>query len=183
MYDFHYNFIKKSFYAELLFTDTDSLTQEIKSENVYEEFFKWKNLFDFSNYSKDSKFFDKTNKKVIGKMKDEFGGVIVDEFLGLKSKMYSMKEIVGKEYNTAKGVSITTEFDKFKNVLFNEKIIRHKMKRIQSNSKLGTYEIDKISLSCFDDKRYVLDDGIYTLAYFNKDSVTSCKEIKKGCND
>ena len=75
-YDFHYNFIKKNFDAELLFTDTDSLTYEIKSENFYEEFFKWKDLFDFSNYSKDSKFFDETNKKVIGKMKDEFGGVI-----------------------------------------------------------------------------------------------------------
>ena len=45
--------------------------------------------------------------------------------------------------------------------------------------KLGTYEIDKISLSCFDDKRYILDNGIYTLAYFHKDSVTSCKKIKK----
>ena len=91
MYDFHYNFIKKNFDAELLFTDTDSLTYEIKSENVYEEFFKWKDLFDFSNYSKDSRFFNETNKKVIGKMKDEFGGVVVDEFVGLKSKMYSMK--------------------------------------------------------------------------------------------
>ena len=51
------------------------------------------------------------------------------------------------------------------------------MKRIQSKKhKLGTYEIDKISLSCFDDKRYVLDDGIYTLylSYFHKNSVTSC---------
>ena len=55
-------------------------------------FFKWKDLFDFSNYSKDSKFFDETNKKVIGKMKDEFGGIIVDELVGLKSKMYSMKK-------------------------------------------------------------------------------------------
>ena len=52
-YDFHYNFIKKKFNAELLFTDTESLTYEIKSENVYEDFFKWKDLFDFSNYSKD----------------------------------------------------------------------------------------------------------------------------------
>ena len=69
-----------------------SLTYEIKSENVYEEFFKWKDLFDFSNYSKDSTFFDETNKKVIGKIKDEFGGVIVSEFVGLKSKMYSMKK-------------------------------------------------------------------------------------------
>ena len=58
------------------------------------------------------------------------------------------------------------------------------MKRIQSKKhKLGTYEIDKISLSCFDDKRYALDDGIHTLAYFHKDSVTSCKEIKKDCKE
>ena len=56
----------------------------------------------------------------------------------------------------------------------------HKMKRIQSKKhKLGTYEIDKISLSCFDDKRYVLDDRIYTSSYFHKNSVTSCKEIKR----
>ena len=87
MYDFDYNFIKKNFDAKLLFTDTDSLVFEIKSKHVYGEFFKWKNLFDFSNHSKDSKFFNATNKKVIGKMKDEFGGVIVSEFVGLKSKM------------------------------------------------------------------------------------------------
>ena len=133
MYDFHYNLIKKNFNAELLFTDTDSLVHEIKSENVCEEFFEWKDLFDFSNYSQDSKFFIETNKKV-GKMKDEFAGVIVNEFVELKSKMYSMKKIDGKEYNTAKGVSIATDFDKFKDVLFNKKIIRHKMKRIQSKS-------------------------------------------------
>ena len=51
-----------------------------------------KDLFDFSNYSKDVKFFDETNKNVIGKMKDEFGGVIVIQFVGLKSKTYSMKK-------------------------------------------------------------------------------------------
>ena len=79
-----------------MFTDTDSLSYEIKSEDIYEEFFKWKDLFDFSNFPKDSKFFDETNKKVIGKMKDEFGGVIVVEFVGLKSKMHSMKKINGK---------------------------------------------------------------------------------------
>ena len=130
-----------------MFTDTDSLTYEIKSENIYEEFYKWKDLFDFSNYSKDSKFFGETNKKVIGKMKDELGGVIVVEFDGLKSKMYSIKKIDGREYNTAKGVSIATEFDRFKDALFNEKIIRHKMKRIQiKKHELWTYEIDKISL-------------------------------------
>ena len=77
----------------MLFTDTDSLTYEIKSKDVYEEFFKWKYLFDFSNYSK---FFNETNKKVTGKMKDEFGGVILNEFVGLKSKMYSIKKLMVK---------------------------------------------------------------------------------------
>ena len=108
MYDFHYNFIKKHFDAELLFTDTDSLTYEIKSEDIYEEFFKLEHLFDFSNYPKDSKFFDQANKKVIGKMKDESEGKIIGEFAGLKSKMYSMKNIDGKESSTAKKVNIAT---------------------------------------------------------------------------
>ena len=67
-----------------------TLTYEIKSRN--EEFFKHKDLFNFSNFSKYSKFFDETNNKVIGKMKDEFGGVIVEEFVRLKSKMHSMKK-------------------------------------------------------------------------------------------
>ena len=145
IYDFHYNFIKKNFDAELLFTDTDSLNYEMRSENIYEEFFKWKDLFDFSNYSKDSKFFDETNKKVIGKMKDEFSGVIVDEFVGLKSKMHSMKQIDGKECNIAKGVSIATEFDKFKDVLFMSKIIRHKMRRIKQKAKSINYELMKLT--------------------------------------
>ena len=92
MYDFHCNFIKKNFNTELLFTDTDSLAYEIKSENIYEELYKWKDLFDFINYSKDSKFYDDTNKKVIDKMKDVYGVVGIDEFIGLKSKMYSIKK-------------------------------------------------------------------------------------------
>ena len=58
------------------------------------------------------------------------------------------------------------------------------IQRIQSKKhKLGTYEIDKISLSSFDDKRYVLDDLIHTLAYFYKNSVTSCEEIQKDRDD
>ena len=115
----------------MLFTDTDSLTYEIKSKNVYEEFYKWKDLFDFRNYSKDSKFFNETNKKVIGKMKDEFGGVIITEFVGLKSKMYSIKKIDGKEHNTAKGVNIATEFDNFKDTLFNKKLLNIKRKEFK----------------------------------------------------
>ena len=93
-----------------MFTDTNSLTYEIKSEDVCEEFFKQKHLFDFSNYPKDSKLFDLTNKNVIGKMKDKFEGKIVDEFVRLKSKMYSIKNIDGKEFNTTKGVNIERKF-------------------------------------------------------------------------
>ena len=146
-----------------MFTDTDNLTYEIKSENVYNELYKCKDLFDFSNYSKDSTFYDDTNKKVIGKMKDEYGGAIIDQFIGLKSKMYSIKKINGSESSTTKGVNIATEFNEFKDVLFNKKIIRHKMKRIQAKKhKIGTYEIDKISLPCFVDRRYVLDNGVNT---------------------
>ena len=153
----------------MLFTDTDSLTYETKLEDVYEEFFKHKDLFDFGNYQKDSKFFVQSNKKVIGKMKDLSEGKIIDEFVGLKSKIYSMKNIDGKESNTEKGVNITTEFNRFKDTLLNRKVFRHKMKRIQSKKyKIGTYEINKISLSCFDYKRFVLDDGIHTLAYFHR---------------
>ena len=75
---------------------------------------------DFSNYPKDSKFFDETNKKVIGKMKDVSKGKITDEFVGLKSRMYSMKIIDGKQSTTAKGENIATEFNEFKDTLFNK---------------------------------------------------------------
>ena len=103
------------------------------------------------------------------KMKDESEGKIIDDFVVLKSKLYSMKNIDGKEFNTAKGVNIAIEFSEFKDTLFNKKIIRHKMRRIQGKKhKMGTHKMNKMSLSVFDDKRFVLDDGIHTLAYFDK---------------
>ena len=105
----------------MLFTDTDSLTYDIKSEDV----------FDFSNYPKDLKFFDESNKKVIGKIKDKFEGKIIDQFVELKSKMYSIKNSDRKESNTAKGVNIANEFGEFNDTLFNKKVLRHKMRRIQ----------------------------------------------------
>ena len=80
--------------------------------------------------------------------------------------MYSIKNIDGKESNTAKGVNIATEFNEFKDTLLNSKIIRHKMRRIQSKKhKIGTYEINTISLWCFDDKRFVLNDGMCGLIF------------------
>ena len=86
MYEFHYKYIKSKFDAKLLFTDTDSLVYEIKTEDVYEDFYEEKNLFDFSDYPLNLKFFDPVNKKVIDKMKDEFKEKIINEFAGLKPK-------------------------------------------------------------------------------------------------
>ena len=65
----------------------------MKSGNVYEESFMWIDFFEFSNCSKDWKFFDETNKKVIGKIKDKIGGIIVNDFAGLKLQMYSTKKM------------------------------------------------------------------------------------------
>ena len=72
MYDFHYNYIRDKYgdRARLLFTDTDSLTYEIEAEDVYNDFYEDREKFDFSGYSKESPYYDPTNKKVIGKMKD-----------------------------------------------------------------------------------------------------------------
>ena len=78
-------------------------------------------------------------------MKDESEEKITAEFVGLKSKMHSIKNIDNKESNTAKEVNIATEFFKFKDTLFNKKVLRHKMRRIQGKEhKMGTYEINKI---------------------------------------
>ena len=105
MYEFHYKYIKNKFDAKLLFTDRDSLVCGIKAKNVYEYFYLDKDLFDLSDYPLHSKFFDPVNKKVIGKMGDEFKGEIVSEFAGLKSKMYSLISVDNEEVTKAKGVN------------------------------------------------------------------------------
>ena len=173
MYDFHYNYIKKKYgdKAKLLFTDTDSLTYEIEAEDVYQDFWNDKNKFDNSDYPESSPYFDKTNKKVIGKFKDEAAGVPICEFVGLRSKMYSYMRDDRKGGKTAKGIrknvikkNITHE--NYKETLFNNKQMHHTMKTIRSNNhQLGSYELNKVPLSCFDDKRYILEDGRTSYAY------------------
>ena len=135
-----------------------------------------KHLFDFSGYPKDSVYYGSLNKKVLGKMKDELNAVKIVEFVGLKSKMYSLVADNDKEVYKSKGVNKKLTHKEYLDVLFDKKVVRHKMKRIQSVlNRIGTYDISKISLSCFDDKRHVLDDGINTLTYFNKDIKHFCK--------
>ena len=176
MYDFHYNYIKKKYgdKAKLLFTDTDSLTYEIEAKDVYRDFWKNKEMFDNSDYDKESKFFFGENKKVIGKMKDEAAGIPITEFVGLRSKMYSYIKDNQQGGKTAKGIkkniiknNITHE--NYRDTLFNNKQMHHKMKTVRSeNHQLGSYEINKVSLSCFDDKRYIHEDGITSYAYGHK---------------
>ena len=173
MYDFHYNYIKNKYgdKAKLLFTDTDSLTYEIETKDAYQDFWNDKDRFDNSDYSESSQYFDKTNKKVIGKFKDEAAGMPITEFVGLRSKMYSYIKDNAKEGKTAKGIkkciiNKKIKHEDYKNVLINDKQIHHTMKTIRSSEhQLGSYEINKVSLSCFDDKRHISNDGIKSHAY------------------
>ena len=173
MYDFHYNYIKRNYgkKAKLLFTDTDSLTYEIEAKDVYKDFFKDKDKFDNSDYPEYSPFLDKRNKKVIGKFKDEAAGIPITEFVGLRSKMYSYIKDNNKGGKTAKGIKKNVIknniiHDDYKETLFNDKQMYHKMKTIRSeNHQLGSYELNKVSLSCFDDKRYIHNNGIDSYAY------------------
>ena len=129
MYIFHYEYVKNKFGDKLLFTDTDSLVYEIKGKDVYEQSYLDRDLFDFSEYPIDSKFCDPTNKKVLGKMKDKFNGQIISEFVGLKSKVYSLISVYDKEVSKAKRINKTIRHKEFVDVLFNRKVIGHNMNR------------------------------------------------------
>ena len=175
MYDFHYNYIKNKYgdKAKLLFTDTDSLTYEIETEDAYQDFWNDKDKFDNSDYDIKSPFYNITNKKVIGKFKDEAAGQPIIEFIGLRSKMYSYVKDNETGGKTAKGIKKNVikkdiKHEDYKNVLFNNKQMYHTMKTIRSQKhQLGSFELNKISLSCFDDKRFLHDNGITSYSYGN----------------
>ena len=131
MYQFHYDYVLKTFDAKLLFTDGDSLVYEIRNSNVYDQGYKDKHLVDFSRYPKDSVYYCDFSKKVIGKMKDELNGVKIVEFVALKSKMCSLISSDGKEINKAKEINLKLKHNKYLDVLVNKQVVRHKMKRMQ----------------------------------------------------
>ena len=103
MYDFDYGYIQKKYgsKARLRFTDTDSLTHEIETEDAYQNFWNDEDKFDNSDYPENSTYYDTSNKKVIGKFKDEAAGIPIVEFVGLRSKMYSFIKNDGKGGKTA----------------------------------------------------------------------------------
>ena len=172
MYDFHYHYMKKKYglKAQLLFTDTDSLCYEVKTDDIYRDMAGDRDLFDFSGYPIEHPCYDATNKKVIGKMKDETASVPIKEFVGLRAKMYSL--IHGNdEKRTAKGVSKAVIQSKlrhqlYKQCLFKKETQMESMKLFRTDRhNIYTVQMTKTTLSAYDDKRYILDDGIHTLAH------------------
>ena len=176
MYDFHYNYIKNKFHnkATLLFTDTDSLAYEIETEDFYKDISDdVRGFFDTSNFPKghSSGIEVGCNKKVVGMFKDEAGGKIIREFVGLRAKLYAYKMHEGKEEKRCKGVKKAVvkrsiNFEDYKTCLFTGKPQTRTMNVIRSHRhELFTEEVNKIALSANDDKRVILEDGIHTLAH------------------
>ena len=174
MYDFHYNYIKQKYgdRAKLLCTDTDSLMYEIQTEDFYKDISKdVEDKFDTSNYPSDHSIGEEyigKNKLVIGMFKDEAKGKVIDEFVGLRAKLYSFKMFKGDESKKCKGVkksviekSITHE--DYENCLFTQ--TKRKMNIIRSyGHEVNTEEVNKVTLCSNDDKRHILKDLIHTLA-------------------
>ena len=107
--------------------------------------------------------------KVPGKKKDEYGGKPIYEFIGLKSKMYSICS-KNNEKSILKGHNSYISNNQYRHALQNKKTFRHKMSGIRSKKhKLVTYTSNRKSISCFDERRYILFDGINTLPYGHKD--------------
>ena len=169
-YKFYYDFLKKKCKkCALLFTDTDSLCIETE-EDFYEIMHKFKELFDLSSFPKNSRYFCNDNKKVPGKMKDEYGGTTIYEYTGIKSKMYSIRDIHNHEKSVYRGHNSDIKYDDFKYTHSNKKVNRHNMRGIKSQyHEIYTYKSNKIYLSVFHDKLYILNDGINTLPYEHKD--------------
>jgi hypothetical protein len=176
MYDFHYNYIRKKYgdSAQLLFTDTDSLCYEIKTEDLYKDISDDVHThFDTSNFDKDhtSGIPTGVNKKVIGMMKDEAGGKQISEFVGLRSKLYAYRmDGSTKEEKKCKGVKkgvINKEitFKDYKECLFSGEKQYRSMNTFRSiQHEIYTERINKIALSANDDKRIISEDGIHTVA-------------------
>ena len=178
MYDFHYNYIKRKYgdKAKLLFTDTDSLMYEIQTEDFYKDIsVDVKLRFDTSDYPPNypSGIPSGFNKKVLGMFKDEAGGKVIDEFVGLREKLYSYKMLEGEESKKCKGVKkslvkMSIAHEDYKKCLFTGKEQLRKMNVIRSyRHEVYTEEVNKVALCPSDDKRHILEDQVHTLALGN----------------
>jgi hypothetical protein len=181
MYDFHYNYIKPMYGndAKLLFTDTDSLCYEINTEDFFKDISKdVYEKFDTSNVGKNhpSGIPTGVNKKTIGMMKMETGEKQIEEFVGLRAKLYAYKMAEdGKEEKKCKGVKKPTikkeiTFDNYKECLSSGKKQWRGMNVFRSRlHEIYTERVVKVALSASDDKRIINEDGIHTTAIGHKD--------------
>ena len=173
LYDFFYNHLKKQYgpRCELLYTDTDNLLLEIETENVYKNMEANKDLYDTSDYPKDDQLYSVKNKKVLGKMKDECAGTPIAECVFLRRKRYSIVKADKKNIKKGKGVKKNvvkkqTTPDQYKDALFGEKQLWDGMNILRSDGhEMYGMHVNKISLSPFDSKRWIAEDGIHTHAY------------------
>ena len=156
-YELHYDYTNNKYgnKSRLLFTETNCLMYEIKTEDVYKDFTNDKEMFDFNIYSTNiysnkSKYHDNSSKLVVDKMKNETAGVAIEEFFELKPKMYSYLVDGNREHKKTKGINksiiaIIINHNEYQDVLLNKKCLRYSINRIQSKDhRIGTYEISKI---------------------------------------
>ena len=148
-----------------------SLTYLIHTQDIYQDMKQDEHLYDFSEYPKDHFLYSETNKKVIGKFKDETAGDPVIEWVGLRPKMYSMITKKGKEEKKGKGIKKSVlkkevTFQDYKDCLFEKREYQHSMMSFQSHlHQVFTIKQMKKSLSPYDDKRFILKDGYTTRAH------------------
>ena len=169
MYDFHYNYIKKKFGSKviLMFTDTDSLCYEIETE----DFAKMFQLTSKKNLTLQISHQTILRAFVPGMFKDEAGGEIIEEFVGLRTKLYAIKKFDGEEEKKCKGVKRNViknkiSFNDCKDVLFSGKEMLKTMNVIRSRQhNLSTEQENKVALSANDDKRVIRADKVQTLAH------------------
>lgn len=172
MYKYHYNYIIPKYGKDikLIMTDTDFCLYHVKTKDIYSDTEKDKHLFDFSNYDKNHFLFDKTNAKKPGLFKDETAGVPIQQFVSLRSKMYSLT-YGDVEQKRAKGIVKSVVRGELKHsnyvkCIITQKNVRRQQNLIQSRKhKLQMVTVNKVALSAFDDKRYVMDNGVDTLAF------------------
>ena len=132
MHEFHYDFMKSEVdIFTLLYTDTDSFISEIIGEDFYGIMYKHKEFFDLSNQPKDSKCFCNDNKKVPGKLTDEYWGTAIYEFVGPKPKMYSIRDVNNCEKSVCKEHNSNIGHAEFIDFHSNKKVIRHIMRGIK----------------------------------------------------
>ena len=179
MFDFYYNTLKARYgeNVRLLYTDTDNLIVKVDTEDIYADMSLNADLYDTSNYAPGHPLYSDENKKIIGKFKDELGGKVMTEFIGIRPKMFSY---VGEESGKrAKGVKKsvlkqTITHDGYKTCLFEKKVYTCDMPGLRSRAHTIYGEtVHKVALAPLDTKRYILPDGISTLAFGHVDIPTS----------